>query len=461
MLSTVLPATSATAIDRATWLRLVRFMRLIVGRGAEGDNVPAAHSWESRRVKAPGGAASRPRLTVFAAALSQETTDPMHEDLLKELDARLADADLSLARDYPGDRGVRQPVHTVYVPADKYDAGTVASYGEAALAVLDDCAEVLDADEAVRARVRAKLGTEPIEDLRIDFEDGYGTRPDDEEDDDVRRVAKSAPPTPFSGIRFKSLEAPTRARGLRTLDLYLSTAAAPTVVTLPKVTSVDQVEAMVLACERLEQEHGLDGLRFEIQVETSQAVLGPHGEALVARMIHASAGRCTGLHFGTYDYSASLGIAAAYQSMDHPAADHAKAVMQVAAAGTGVLLSDGSTNVLPVGDHAAEAWRLHARLVRRSLERGFYQGWDLHPAQLPSRYIATYSFYREGLATARSRLEAYVHGGSSGYLDEPATAAALAGFVLRGVECGAVDQAEVGLDRDRLLGLARRGGTTG
>ena len=108
-------------------------------------------------------------------------------------------------------------------------------------------------------------------------------------------------------------------------------------------------------------------------------------------MVHASAGRCTGLHYGTYDYSAFCGIAAAHQSLDHPVADHAKAVMQAAAAGTGVRLSDGSTNVLPVGtpDEVAAAWANHLRLVRRSLARGYYQGWDLHPAQLPTRFAAT------------------------------------------------------------------------
>jgi citrate lyase beta subunit len=179
-------------------------------------------------------------------------------------------------------------------------------------------------------------------------------------------------------------------------------------------------------------------------------------------MIHASAGRCTGLHYGTYDYSASCGVAAAYQSMEHPVADHAKAVMQVAAAGTGVFVSDGSTNVLPIGDReqVSAAWRLHLRLVRRSLERGFYQGWDIHPAQLPTRYVAAFAFYREGLPAAAARLRAYVGGGDSGYLDEPATAAALGGFVLRGVECGAVDEAEVdklvGVDLRQLAELARR-----
>jgi citrate lyase beta subunit len=394
--------------------------------------------------------------------------------LVEEVNARLAGADEALARHYPGDRGVRQPVHTVYVPADRFDAGTVPAYGRLALEALDEhgggsFAETLGLPAELAAdidgRVRDKLAREPVEDLRIDFEDGYGARPDADEDAHARAAASALAESitagaaaPFRGIRFKSLEAPTRARGLRTLDLVVGELAAANaldgfVATLPKVTSVEQVEAMAHACTVLEDAHGLPGgsLRFEIQVETPQSIVGADGTLLVARMIHSSAGRCTGLHYGTYDYSASAGIAAAYQSMEHPAADHAKAVMQVAAAGTGVHLSDGSTNILPVGDRQAvlAGWRLHARLVRRSLERGFYQGWDLHPAQLPSRYAATYAFYREGLPTAAARLHAYAHGGYAGFLDEPATAAALAGFVLRGVECGAVDRSEV----DRLIGV--------
>ena len=171
--------------------------------------------------------------------------------------------------------------------------------------------------------------------------------------------------------------------------------------------------------------------------------------------MHAAPGRLTGLHYGTYDYSAACGVSAAYQSMEHPAADYAKAVMQVAAAGTGVRLSDGSTNVLPVGDSAAvrSAWALHARLVRRSLERGFYQGWDLHPAQLPTRFLATYAFFRAGLAEAAARLVAYAERAESGVLDEPATAKALAGFLLRGLDCGAFTDDELGglgLDRVQL-----------
>ncbi|WP_405070449.1 aldolase/citrate lyase family protein [Kribbella sp. NBC_01510] len=413
------------------------------------------------------------------------------EDLVGELDRRLADADVALAADYPGDRGVRQPVHTVYVPADKYDVNTVGTWGAEATAVLSEyggsaevLADVLELPPGLMGevfeRVRAKLAREPIEDLRIDFEDGYGTRSDEEEDAAAFAAARAltrsvragasadgaSAVAPYHGLRIKSLEVPTRRRGVRTLDLFvreLTAAGGLTdgfVVTLPKVTSVEQVEAMVMVLEALEVEYGASELKFEIQVETPQAILGSDGTALIARMIKAGAGRVTGLHYGTYDYSASLGVAAAYQSMEHPVADHAKDVMQLAAAGTGVFVSDGSTNVLPIGDAVHAAWRLHYRLVRRSLARGIYQGWDMHPAQLPTRFVATYLFYREGLETAATRLRAYLGQGESGYLDEPATAAALAGFVLRGLDCGAVDPAEVdkliGVDIAGLAKLARR-----
>jgi len=412
----------------------------------------------------------------------------MVDDLAAQLDRQLAAADAELLDRYPGDRGVRQPVHTVYIPGDRFDATTVDTWGEDARAVLAlhgrsvmELAEALDLRPSLAAevydRVRAKLDREPIEDLRVDFEDGYGNRPDEQEDAAVVAAARALAVTvkagtapPYHGVRIKSFEAPTRRRGLRTLDLFIAElvgADALTdgfVLTLPKVTSVDQVSAMVTALATVEPAHGIPAgsLRFEIQIETPQAILGLDGTALVARMIHAGGGRVTGLHYGTYDYSASLGVAAAYQSMEHPVADHAKDVMQVAAAGTGVFVSDGSTNILPVGDREAvrSAWRLHVRLVRRSLARGIYQGWDLHPAQLPSRFVATYAFYREGLVAASERLRAYVHGGQSGYLDEPATAAALAAFVLRGLECGAVDATEIdkliGVEVEGLARLARR-----
>ncbi|WP_422934271.1 DUF6986 family protein [Sinomonas sp. P47F7] len=412
----------------------------------------------------------------------------------ERIDAQLAGTDRLLAEAYPGDAGTRQPVHTVYVPADRFTPSLAADWGQLALAAAAEAggiqrlAELVGLPAGLAAevapRVEAKLGTEAVEDLRIDFEDGYlapgrSTDPDATEDaeavraaDQVTEAIAAGTATPFVGIRFKCFEEGTRRRGLRTLELFLArlveTGDGPhslpegLVLTLPKVSTVEQVEAMVYAVERLESSLGLHPgrLGFEVQVETPQLIIGPDGDHPVAQLAHRAPGRITALHYGTYDYSASLQIAAAYQSMEHPAADFAKEVMQLAVAGTGIRLSDGSTNVLPVGDAAQreEAWKLHARLVRRSLERGYYQGWDLHAHQLPTRYIATYAFYREGLPRATERLRNYVQQTLGAVLDEPATARALAAFVLRGVQCGAAGADEVraltGLSEGDLTRLA-------
>lgn len=403
---------------------------------------------------------------------------------LADVDARLSGTDTLLATEYPGDDGSRQPVHTLYVPADRYRPELPAAFGQVAAQAVTDFGGAVALAQAVglgaladelAPLVDAKLQREPIEDLRLDFEDGYGARPDDEEDADAvlaaervsAAVAAGVAP-PFIGIRFKCFEAPTRRRGIRTLDLFLTTLVRAgglpdgLVLTLPKVTTVEQVEAMVALCELFEQRLGLPAgrLRFEVQMETPQLIVAADGSVPVATLLHRADGRVSALHYGTYDYSASLQIAAAYQSMEHPAADFAKQVMQVAVAETGVRISDGSTNVIPVGDpeHVIEAWKLHARLVRRSLERGYYQGWDLHAAQLPTRYLATYAFYREGFAAAAKRLDNYLHGSDATIMDEPATARALARFVVRGLECGALTAEEVraatGSEPEALVRLA-------
>ncbi|MGA5440144.1 DUF6986 family protein [Streptomyces griseoincarnatus] len=415
----------------------------------------------------------------------------------EEIGACLAPVDAALERLYPGDPGTRQPVHTVYVPGDRFAADTVRAWGDQALAALDEHAPdaatfgaVLGMDgvlaEDVYARVRAKLEREPVEDLRVDFEDGYGRRPDAEEDETAARAARlvaeaaahgtPATAAPWAGVRMKCMEAAVRDRGIRTLDIFLTGlmrgGGLPDglVLTLPKVTYAEQVAAMARLLDVFEKTWGLGPGRigFEIQIETSQSILASDGTATVARMIQAADGRATGLHYGTFDYSACLGVSAACQSSDHPAADHAKAVMQVAAAGTGVRLSDGSTNVLPVGptEQVHDAWRLHHGLVRRALARAYYQGWDMHPGHLPTRYAAVFAFYREGFATAAARLRRYAERSGGDVMDEPATAKALAGYLLRGLDCGALDEAEVtgesGLGRDGLEAFAspRRGGLT-
>ncbi|MFJ8082474.1 DUF6986 family protein [Streptomyces sp. NPDC096205] len=409
----------------------------------------------------------------------------------EEISASLAEVDAELERVYPGDPGTRQPVHTVYVPGDVFAADTLRTWGDQALAALDEhapdaasFAAVLgladELAEPVYSRVRAKLEREPIEDLRVDFEDGYKGQ---DEDRDAARAARliaeayaNGTAAPYMGIRMKCMEAPVRDRGIRTLDIFLTglmqAGGLPDglVLTLPKVTYPKQVTAMVRLLESFEKAHALEPGRigFEIQIETSQSILAADGTAAVARMIQAAEGRATGLHYGTFDYSACLGVSAAYQASDHPAADHAKAIMQVAAAGTGVRVSDGSTNVLPVGTTAKvhDAWRLHYGLTRRALARAYYQGWDMHPGHIPTRYAAVFAFYREGFEQAAGRLARYASHTDGDVMDEPATAKALSGYLLRGLDCGALDIAEVarltGLTRADLEGFAapRRGDLT-
>src|SRR5258707_13097484 len=287
----------------------------------------------------------------------------------------MAVADAELASGYGHGGAGRQPVHTAYVPADKFGPETVRQWGVQALAAMGefapspaDLADATGLAPGVAAEVRPlvleKLARQPVEDLRIDFEDGYGTRADDTEDAHARAAARSLAivlsedaAQPFMRLRCKSLEKDTRHRALRTLQMFLGTLLENEgplprgfVITMPKVTSAAQVSAMAVLCDRFDKAYGIafpQRLPFEIQVETPQAILGADGAATIARCVHAAPGRLTGLHFGTYDYTASLGIAAPYQSLEHPAADYARAVMQVAAAGTRVPPSHRTNHVAP------------------------------------------------------------------------------------------------------------------
>jgi citrate lyase beta subunit len=372
----------------------------------------------------------------------------------------------------------RQPVHTVYGGAHLFTPDTTAKLGAIALKSLrehaPDAAALADAlamdgalAETIYPRVVAKLEREPVEDFRIDFEDGFGTRPDAEEDDVAKKAAgavaagMNAGSLPAGiGIRIKNLGDETKARGLRTFDLFLSTlvdrsgGAIPPgfVVTLPKITAPDQVTSLVDALDRSEAEHRLarGSLRFEVMVETAESVFDRNGRVALPEFIARGRGRITGAHFGTYDYTAAMGITAAHQRMRHPSCDFAKQVMQVALSGTGVWLSDGATTTLPIGKDRATihaAWKLHADNVRHSLAGGFYQGWDLHPAQLVTRYAAMYAFFFESLAAASERLKNFVEKAAQatavgGVFDDAATGQGLLNFFLRAVSCGAISEAE-------------------
>lgn len=377
------------------------------------------------------------------------------------IDALLAPVDAMLAARYPGtDTDTRpQPIHTVYVDAARAHPGTPAEWSERASTLLaahrDLITSLTDADTVTA--VEAILTRAPIADLRIDFEDGYGLRPDAEEDADARsagrtlRAITAGPDSPHvCGIRPKGLSPHERRRAIRTLELVLDEAGGVPpgfVITVPKLRAAEQVPAMVALCEEIEHAHGLAAgvLRFELQVESPQFVVGADGTVPLARAVHLSDGRCTALHFGTYDYTAACAVAPRNQALDHPLADHAKALMIVAAAQTGVHVSDGSTQVLPEGTdrEVAVALTRHFRLVTRSLEYGIHQGWDMHPGHLVTRWAATVRFHRTALTAAAPRLQAYLERRSGPVVDEPATAQALAAIVLRGLACGAFDDRDV------------------
>ncbi|MCH8327626.1 MAG: phosphoenolpyruvate kinase [Candidatus Marinimicrobia bacterium] len=445
-------------------------------------------------------------------------------DQLRPVTGNLTTANAAFNLLFPGDSGQRQAVHTVYGGAHIFKAGTADKMGAAALKHMDiyapnfalfaqvlglpgaedlptSASEIEALEMALQAdsgdgppaarhahtlykRVREKLATEPVEDFRIDFEDGYGNRPDAEEDGHAQNAAgevvrgmEGGGLPPFIGIRIKPLTEELSARAIRTLDIFITALASGTggqlpenfVVTLPKVTIPDQVTALVDLFELLEAGTGLaeGSLKLEIMIETPQSLLGNGGEFVLPQLAKAARGRCVAAHFGVYDYTASNNITAAHQSMDHPACDFARYMMQTAFAGTDIRLSDGATNIMPVPTHRATedaaltpqqeqenraavhaAWRLGFDHINHSLRNGFYQGWDLHPAQLPVRYAALYNFFLSGWTDASQRLSSFIGKAAQASLsgnvfDDAATGQALLNYFLRGLSCGAITEGEI------------------
>jgi citrate lyase beta subunit len=415
--------------------------------------------------------------------VSRSLSDDGWSDLIERAD----EAEAEHRRRFPGDAAASQPLHTLYVPADRITPTTTVGFGTEALRLLETHApdpaafeEAFGIDapvaERARTRVHAKLERQPVEDLRVDFEDGYGARPDDEEDRHAEEAARAlhaaresgTAPVSF-GLRVKSFADGMQARSVRTLDGFLTTLIEAAgglpegfVVTFPKVNTAEHVAIFAEVLERLELGLGLpDGtLRFEVQVETPRSVIDPDGSVATPRILDAARGRLTAMHVGVFDYTASLGLMPWEQRLDHPANDLARQLLQVALAGTGVAISDGSSNVVPASDRTEDvhaAWRVHAGHVRHSLSAGFYQGWDMHPSHLVSRYAAVYGWLLPHLDDATTRVGAWRGGAASeGVLDEPATVTSLLRYLRLAVSSGAVDEAEVleraGLSRDELLG---------
>ena len=423
---------------------------------------------------------------------------------------------------YPGEHSHRQPVHTVYGGANLFRSDSTEKMGKAALnnlltnapnfAVLakvlelkghqtlpDTEAEVQELESRLDAmteaqrkkehawlaysvykKVKAKLEREAVEDFRIDFEDGFGNRPDDEEDATAVTAAKELAKgmaektiSPFIGIRIKPFTEDLKYRGARTLDIFLTTLLEATsgklpdhfVVMLPKVTIPEQIEALVQLFELFESQFNLTSgsLKMEMMVEATQAVMDSDGRNPLYRLIRAGKGRCIAAHFGTYDYTASCNITARYQTMDHAVCDFAHHMTRVALGNTGIMLSDGATNVMPVGPHRGEnlslqqqlenrevvhkAWKLGFGHTMHSLINGFYQGWDLNPAQFPMRYAATYTFFLESYEDAAVRLKNFVEKAAQATLsgdvfDDAATGQGLLNYFLKALNCGAITEEE-------------------
>jgi len=511
--------------------RLVRGSNWAVGTSAARVNKcilsgPLEQPGKGQISAGPGTGTNGNARTLMKRTLPQES--------LGEISARLELAHKALARRYPGAAADRQPIHVVYGGAHLFRAGTARKLGELALKSLDEygadfaifaraiglpgadtlpdsadsvatIAKSMESDpETVRRenraawfahtiyrRMREKLRREPVEDLRIDFEDGYGNRPDDEEDGHAVAAARevsagmNAGELPaFIGIRIKPLSEELRERSIRTLDIFLTELAAQSrgelpkhfFITLPKVTLPDEVAALADICSRLEPmlEFEPGALRSELMIETPHAILNERGEAGLLGLVSAARGRCVRMHFGPYDYTASLDIAATYQPITHFASDFARGMAQVALADTGIRVGDGPTNIMPIPPHRAQdgsalsarqteenraavhrGWKIHFDNVRRSLAHGFYQGWDLHPAQLPARYAAVYSFFLENLDPSAARLRNFVERAAQAtrvgqVFDDAAMAQGLLNYFVQAINCGALTAEEV----ERLTSLS-------
>ncbi len=407
---------------------------------------------------------------------------------------QLSKANLKLREIYPGDSADRQPVQTMYGGAQLFKSTSIKKIGELALRAFKEYArgekafaKALGLDEKnvltakVYDKVLEKLRKEPVEDFRIDFEDGFGNRPDKEEDEtaaftaaEVAKGMKEDLLSPFIGIRIKPFSEELKQRAIRTLDIFLTTFIEQSngklpdnfVVTLPKVTAAEHVNALVDIFEMMESKLGLPSgsLKMEIMVETTQSIFDSEGKSNILSLARAGKGRCKAAHFGVYDYTASCDVTAKLQTMDHPVCDFARNIMKVSLAGTGVWLSDGATNVMPVGPHKGEdltekqkkentemvhrAWKLSYDHIQHSLNNAFYQGWDLHPAQLPVRYAAVYIFFLDGLKQASARLKNFIEKAAQATIvgdvfDDAATGQGLLNYFLRALNCGAVTVDEI------------------
>ena len=395
-------------------------------------------------------------------------------------------ANREFSRTHPGESGTRQPVHVVYGGAHLFKRDLVPRLGALALRSLEDYAP--DAAtlalavgipnalaETVHSRVLEKLRREPVEDFRIDFEDGYGVRPDAEEDDaavhaaeEVAHAMAAATLPAFFGIRIKPLDEEQKSRSVRTLELFLKTLLARTggrlpqnfVVTLPKITVTEQVTALLAALDRFAS------IPIELMIETPQSLF------LLPHLIEASRGR---LH------RRPLRRVRLHREPGHHRFEPAHA-----ASGVRFCAIDDAG---PVRRHRRSPFRRrhqpdadpsssrHApqRRADRGKSRGrpsrvdacitstsairsitaFIKVGTCIRRSLSSRYAAVYSFFLEGLerrlgAPAELHRQSRAGDQVGGVFDDAATGQGLLNYFLRAINCGAIAEA----DAPALTGLS-------
>lgn len=340
-----------------------------------------------------------------------------------------------------------QPIHVVYGGAQLFKESTLqnlplkareyfAQYVADAQSLRQLLGESWSEEESqkIYATVNRKLTERAIEDFRIDFEDGYGVRDDSDEDADAVRCAHivanyhnqlAAQDEAIAvGFRVKPLGQGTYKRSLKTLFLILNSYAQSRqnrhdqrhqlMITLPKVESALQVALVQDILAAAEHEYGLPHGFFQMEalIENCEAFMSVlHGRSQLLEIVHAAKGRMAGLHFGVYDFNAALGIAPSCQDLHNDASSAAKFLMQLAVGNCeNVGLSDGVINVIPVrrdgqsDSDFVDACRFNYLKMKKSVEAGFYQSWDIHPSQVWLRMTAMTEFVLRSLPDTIDRL---------------------------------------------------------
>ncbi|MCA9494992.1 MAG: phosphoenolpyruvate kinase, partial [Myxococcales bacterium] len=312
----------------------------------------------------------------------------------------------------------------------------------------------------------------------IDFEDGFGHRPETEEKEHAVRAARELATALRQGIAPRRVGIRPRpishdGRFQRTLGTFLRELATVGrvpegfAVTVPKPLSADDVETAAYALMRLEDELSLEAgrLHLELMLETPEALMDDEGRCPLPRWVAAGMGRVRAVHLGPYDLTASLGVIGSDQDVDHPACDQARATAAIALSRKGIWLADGPTTRLPIGPHRGDelteaqeaenravvhdAWARHARNVRSALRQGYVQGWDLHPGQLPARFGALAAVFVAELPAMAARLRRYVEAAAQATrtgadFDDAATARGLVRWFRRGLDSGLLTPEDLG-----------------